>query len=370
MKRIRFLTALFIMFSLGLFFSPLVNSVMALACTMEPQPLQILKDTEQITVRGVDYNNVKEVRFICSRHSLFPIGWFTQTYNKSQLTPLPGNIGFTFTWNNHLGSAPCLRTNFTALPALDVYGLNDNVICNIRNISIEGGYPGTSCRISLDPNPPKPDEKYNVIITNLPANSNLGLDLNYWFDAAHHVVANNIQEGVPIELKAESIGQGITLRVFGVVNGETYTPLNPICSADYIVGELGIPGDGTTGKPNITDICNYVPGDANDTNTPRGKCIQCFKQEGIFTPFGCIETNPQQFVERILQIAIGVAGGIAFLMIIYGGFVTMTSAGNPERLTSGKEIITSAIAGLLLIIFSIIILRIIGVDILQLPGLK
>jgi hypothetical protein len=47
----------------------------------------------------------------------------------------------------------------------------------------------------------------------------------------------------------------------------------------------------------------------------------------------------------------------------------MSSAGNPERLTGGKEIITSAIAGLLLIIFSTIILKIIGVDILKIPGL-
>jgi len=60
----------------------------------------------------------------------------------------------------------------------------------------------------------------------------------------------------------------------------------------------------------------------------------------------------------------GVAGGIAFLMILYGGFTIMMSAGNPEKLNSGKEIITSAISGLLLIVFSAVILRIIGIDIL------
>lgn len=113
-------------------------------------------------------------------------------------------------------------------------------------------------------------------------------------------------------------------------------------------------------------ICNYIA-DSGD----RGDCNECFNRPdgGVYTPFGCIDTSPNLFIQRILQIAISLAGGIAFLMILYGAFVTMTSAGNPERLNGGREIITSAVAGLLLIIFSTIILRIIGVDILQLPGL-
>ncbi len=112
-----------------------------------------------------------------------------------------------------------------------------------------------------------------------------------------------------------------------------------------------------------TQICSFV------TGSDHQKCVDCFAIPGVYTPFGCIETDPQKFISKILKIAIGIAGGIAFLMIIYGGFVIMTSSGNPEKLTNGKEILTSAISGLLLIIFSVVILKIIGVDILGIPGL-
>ncbi|PIZ48042.1 hypothetical protein COY29_04345, partial [Candidatus Woesebacteria bacterium CG_4_10_14_0_2_um_filter_39_14] len=68
----------------------------------------------------------------------------------------------------------------------------------------------------------------------------------------------------------------------------------------------------------------------------------------------------------VLKWAVGIGGGIAFLLIIYAGFMIMTSAGNPERLKAGQELLTSAISGLILLIFSVVILKIIGVDILGL----
>ncbi len=93
--------------------------------------------------------------------------------------------------------------------------------------------------------------------------------------------------------------------------------------------------------------------------------------EGIDTAIGCIPiSDTNAFVGFILKWAIGIGGGIAFLLIVVAGFQIMTSSGNPERLKAGQELLTSAIAGLIMIIFSVFILQIIGVTILKLPGIK
>ncbi|OGM09769.1 hypothetical protein A2W13_01145 [Candidatus Woesebacteria bacterium RBG_16_36_11] len=90
----------------------------------------------------------------------------------------------------------------------------------------------------------------------------------------------------------------------------------------------------------------------------------------IDTAFGCIPLGSQnEFFGFILTWGIGIAGGIAFLLMIYAGFIIMTSSGNPDRLKAGQELLTSAIMGVVLLIFSVFILRIIGVDILKIPGL-
>lgn len=91
--------------------------------------------------------------------------------------------------------------------------------------------------------------------------------------------------------------------------------------------------------------------------------------EGIDTAIGCIPIeNSNALIGFILKWAIGVGGGVAFLLIVLAGFQITTSAGNPDKLKAGQELMTSAIAGLILLIFSVFILRIIGVDILGLPG--
>lgn len=99
-------------------------------------------------------------------------------------------------------------------------------------------------------------------------------------------------------------------------------------------------------------------------------CVACFdgNPPGAWTAIGCIQTDPTAFFSTLLSFGIGIAGGIAFLLILLGGFQVMTSTGNPEQLTAGKELVTSAITGLILIIFSVFLLRIIGVNILGLPG--
>lgn len=89
---------------------------------------------------------------------------------------------------------------------------------------------------------------------------------------------------------------------------------------------------------------------------------------GIKTAIGCIpvlgDSSGKEFMTFVLRWAVGVGGGIAFLLILYAGFMTMTSAGNPERLKAGQELLTSAISGLILLILSVFVLNFIGINIL------
>lgn len=89
----------------------------------------------------------------------------------------------------------------------------------------------------------------------------------------------------------------------------------------------------------------------------------------IKTAIGCIPINDQNaLVGFFLRWGIGIAGGIAFLLILMAGFQIMTARGDPKRIQAGQELLTSAIAGIVLLIFSVFILRVIGVDILKIPG--
>lgn len=93
---------------------------------------------------------------------------------------------------------------------------------------------------------------------------------------------------------------------------------------------------------------------------------------GINTAIGCVpvlgDTTGTAFAGFILGWAVGIGGGIAFLLIVYAGFMIMSSQGNPERLKAGQELLTSAISGVVLLVLSVFILNVIGVKILQIPG--
>ena len=100
----------------------------------------------------------------------------------------------------------------------------------------------------------------------------------------------------------------------------------------------------------------------NDPDFKERKCI------AVNTAIGDISTDPQGFVRSIFSIVLGLAGGIALILIILSGYKMMASQGNPEALQASREQLISAIIGLLFIIFSFVILQVIGVDILRIPG--
>ena len=114
-------------------------------------------------------------------------------------------------------------------------------------------------------------------------------------------------------------------------------------------------------KADFEGICKYAE--------PSGDCLKCVNDQlGIWTAIGCIPATQGGLFGKVFTLGLGMAGGIAFLLILFGGFQILASAGNPEKLNEGRELVSSAVAGLLLIIFSVFLLRLVGYDMLRIPG--
>ncbi len=65
---------------------------------------------------------------------------------------------------------------------------------------------------------------------------------------------------------------------------------------------------------------------------------------------GLGETDPRTVAVNIIRIALGFLGIIAVGLIIYGGWLYMTSEGNAEKVEKAKKLLTGAIIGLIIIL--------------------
>jgi hypothetical protein len=61
------------------------------------------------------------------------------------------------------------------------------------------------------------------------------------------------------------------------------------------------------------------------------------------------EIDPAEFIGRVIKLIFGVSGSLAFAMILYGGFLWLTSGGAPETITKAKNIVIWAVLGLMVI---------------------
>jgi len=90
---------------------------------------------------------------------------------------------------------------------------------------------------------------------------------------------------------------------------------------------------------------------------------------GIQTALGCLSIDTKTLVSSLLKWAAGIGAGIAFLIIVYGGFQIATAAGDPKRVKGGQELIATALGALALIVLAVVALNFVGVTILDLSGL-
>lgn len=115
-------------------------------------------------------------------------------------------------------------------------------------------------------------------------------------------------------------------------------------------------------------IQKFSSNSSDTTGTSEALCGT--DNKGVNTAIGCLMAgDPKIFISQLLGWGVGIGGGIAFLMIVLAGFQMVTASGDPKKVQAAKELLTSAIAGLVLIVLSVVLLNFIGVSILGLNSL-
>lgn len=186
----------------------------------------------------------------------------------------------------------------------------------------------------------------------------------------------------PFSEVANWINNGLKDKLNPVLEMQKYVKVDPCTS-----GSPSIPGDlsnpaciciSPTASPlsSIMPLCEKInPKSMSGGRSEKEACISCLsgnntnQAAGIWTSVGCVYGNLGTFIqESVLGWGIGLAGGVSMLCIMYAAFMMQTSRGNAETIKKAQQLMTSCITGLMLIIFSVLILRVIGVSILKIPG--
>jgi hypothetical protein len=254
-------------------------------------------------------------------------------------------------------------------------GLFDEEICQgdtLKTTKNPADIPDYSCNISISPDELDVGTSFTYQITGLPPETDIAIS----FDIPG-ITREDLEWGTSNSQGTYS-REHVPINVTGLTNisvQQRWTT-KVLCRSQLFVCEKLPCKDNPLKEELVKDfeICKRtIAAPIGEENSKTSKyyeqCRECIDQSGIWTAIGCINFNPKQLVEGILTTAVGIGGGFALLLMLYGAFIINTSAGNPERVQQGKDRFTAAIIGLLLIIFSVVILRIIGVDILRIPGL-
>jgi hypothetical protein len=236
--------------------------------------------------------------------------------------------------------------------------------CSDMNIAVDA--TGATFKVTLNNWDPKIYLSYKLVISEFDSNNNF-IGIAYQDCLANYPTSNSIAGTANVTPNSHYKIMLVDYPSKAACIIPTQTLINPntrnVCSVFF--DPVEVKGQTFKAVPQFK-LCSMIP---SSNTTARGDCASCLGNEGVWTAIGCLHFDPKTLVNDSLKIGIGIGGGLALLLMIYGAFLVATSAGDPEAAQKGKEVFGGAIAGLLFIIFSAVILKIIGVDILQIPGL-
>lgn len=78
------------------------------------------------------------------------------------------------------------------------------------------------------------------------------------------------------------------------------------------------------------------------------------------TPGSGSGSSVTNVIVTVIKLLLGLAGAVAVLFVIIGGFQYVTSAGSPEGAKKGKTTLVNAIIGIIIIVLSYVIITVIS----------
>lgn len=166
------------------------------------------------------------------------------------------------------------------------------------------------------------------------------------------------EDSVPTTASATSSGPFDNSTDFGIRNcpGAVFKDTGKVDSSGNPIGVVVIQEKGT-----MTDE-QYSALTSDFTN-----CVACIKiDHGTWTgSLGCVQTSSiDSIFGSILRIGIGIMGGVALLRLIWLGIVTAQSA-DDNKVAEARRGVLATLGGIAIVVFSVIIVRAIGVNLLN-----
>lgn len=122
------------------------------------------------------------------------------------------------------------------------------------------------------------------------------------------------------------------------------------------------------------------------TDDPNQTLSQEPNKNKSYTVFGCLQmgvacdtgsdpdcvakSGAASFANFFLRFFTTLVGGIAFLTMVFGGVKVMLAKGDPDAMREGKRYVYGAILGLIVVTMSVLIVKIVGGNLLQIPYLQ
>jgi hypothetical protein len=89
----------------------------------------------------------------------------------------------------------------------------------------------------------------------------------------------------------------------------------------------------------------------------------CLTRGGLYVAIGCIDPTPLGVITGLIRIAFGIMGGVSLIQLIVAGIAYQS--GDEAKIQEAREKVISTITGVALLVFSVLILRIIGINVLD-----